>query len=59
VKGRYLTGVNSKKFQVEESEIITRFNLTNNLMNYITLLLHSRDISKVPSEGHIIALGKG
>jgi hypothetical protein len=58
-KGRYLIGVHGKKFSVDEAEIMKRFYLTNDLMNYVKSLLDSRGISRTPPNGHIIALGQG
>ena len=59
LKGRYSIGVHSKKFVPNEAEIMERFNSTNELINYVKLILHSREASRNPLDGHIIALGQG
>lgn len=61
LKARYQRGVHGRKFEVVEPEVISLFNLTNDLMNYVNSLLRSKDISRNPNEagGYVIQIGQG
>jgi hypothetical protein len=61
--GRYQWGDPNKKFELEDSEVKSLFNLTEELIDHVDLILRSAENSRNPRmaarEGYLISVGKG
>lgn len=57
-KGRYLNGMHGKEFSIKDSEARELLKTSNELLSYVEDLLKSIDLSKKPTVGEYIAVGR-